>query len=144
MADVNLFSHGVYQWNILFNRNLHDWELPIVSEFYRVLYSTEFPMAQGDSLKWRFNNYKICTVKAYYSILTTQLDITLFPWKNIWRSRVPSKVTLFVWSAALGNILTTDNLRKRGCVVLDWCYICKKNGESVDHFLLHCDVARGL
>jgi hypothetical protein len=26
-------------------------------------------------------------------------------------------------------------------VVVEWCCMCKKHGESVDHFLLHCDVA---
>lgn len=57
---------------------------------------------------------------------------------------MPSRVDFFVWSAALGNILTTDNLRKRRCVVLDWCYLCKKNGEFVDHLLLHCEVTRVL
>jgi len=42
---------------------------------------------------------------------------------------------------ALGKILTYDNLRRSRIVVVEWCCMCKKHGESVDHFLLHCDVA---
>jgi len=51
-------------------------------------------------------------------------------------------VAFFVWTAALGKILTHDNLRRRGIVVVEWCVMCKKHGESVDHLLLHYDVAR--
>jgi hypothetical protein len=29
-------------------------------------------------------------------------------------------------------------------VVLEWCYMCKKNGELVDHLLLHYEVASAL
>ena len=25
-------------------------------------------------------------------------------------------------------------------MILDWCYMCKSNGESVDHLLLHCPI----
>ena len=51
------------------------------------------------------------------------------------------RVAFFSWSASLGKILTTDNLHKRRVLVLDWCYMCKKCGESVDHLLLHCTIA---
>jgi hypothetical protein len=34
-----------------------------------------------------------------------------------------------------------DNLRRRHIVVVEWCCMCKKNGESIDHLLLHYDVA---
>jgi hypothetical protein len=32
---------------------------------------------------------------------------------------------------SMGKILTTNNLRKKGIIILDWCYIyaCKSNGE---------------
>ena len=34
-----------------------------------------------------------------------------------------------------------DNLRKIKVWILDWCYMCKCNGESVDHLFLHCLIA---
>ena len=48
---------------------------------------------------------------------------------------------IFVWTATLGKCLTIDNLRKMKVWILDWCYICKCNGESVDHLFLHCPIA---
>ena len=63
-----------------------------------------------------------------------------FPWRSIWKPKVPSKVALLIWIAALGNILTIDNLCKRKVRILDWCYMYKRNGESVDHLLLNCPI----
>jgi hypothetical protein len=67
-----------------------------------------------------------------------------FPWKSIWRVKAPARVTFFVWTAALGKILTHDNLRKRSVVVIEWCCTCKKSGESIEYLLLHCKVACNL
>jgi hypothetical protein len=50
-------------------------------------------------------------------------------------------VAFFVWSAALGNILTTENLQKRHVIVVDRCCMCKKNRESMDHLLIHSEDA---
>jgi hypothetical protein len=39
----------------------------------------------------------------------------------------------FMWTAALGKILTLNNLGKRNVVVVEWYYMCKKSGEPIDH-----------
>lgn len=38
-----------------------------------------------------------------------------FPWKEVWKVKTP-RVRFFIWSAVKGNILTTDNLRRRGFI----------------------------
>ena len=53
-------------------------------------------------------------------------------------------MAFFVWTAAWGKCLTIDNIRKKKAWILDWCYMCKCNGESVDHLFLHCPVAMDL
>jgi len=54
------------------------------------------------------------------------------------------KVSFFVWEASHGKILTIDIRQKRGITLVNRCYMCKGDSESVDHFLLHCQVARVL
>lgn len=49
-----------------------------------------------------------------------------------------------MWTVALGKILTLDNLRKRNIVVVEWYCMCKKSGESIDHLLIRCEVAKEL
>jgi hypothetical protein len=37
-----------------------------------------------------------------------------------------------------------DNLRKRHIIVVDWCCVCNKSGETIDHYLLYCKLASAL
>jgi hypothetical protein len=53
-------------------------------------------------------------------------------------------VAFFVWLAALGKILTLDNLRKRNMVLINRCGTCKKDDGSIDHLLLHCECTQFL
>ena len=81
--------------------------------------------------------FGVFDIKSFYGALRGSSSIT-FPWKSIWGVKAPRRVSFFVWTAAWGRVLTTDRLRKMGCTIMDWCCLCKCNGESVDHLLLHC------
>ena len=54
------------------------------------------------------------------------------------------KVVFFAWSATLGKKLTKDILRKQHVMVVVWCCMCKKSGESMDHLLHHCEMVSAL
>jgi hypothetical protein len=55
-----------------------------------------------------------------------------------------SQGSFFVWVAAMGRIISIDNLRKQRVLVVDWCFMCKRSGESIDHLLLHCPISQEL
>ena len=66
-------------------------------------------------------------VKSFYSLLHAG-NAQTFPWKGICRVKVPTKVAFFTWPAALGKILTMDNLQRRIIIVVEWYWMCKNWG----------------
>jgi hypothetical protein len=113
----------------------------LVLSFYEQLYSTRIRNGEVDRLVWNLSKRRSFEVKTFYRALACQEAVS-FPWKGIWRVKAPKRVAFFVWIAALGKILTHDKLHRRHIVVVEWCCMCKKNGEFIDHLLLHCDMAR--
>ena len=56
-------------------------------------------------------------------------NISPFPWKSIWTVKIPNRVAFFVWTAALGRILTLDNFSE-GLPLVNWNCMCQRNGEN--------------
>ena len=90
---------------------------------------------------WTPSSRRVFEVKSFYKVLPPTAQ-NLFPWKSVWKPKVPTKVSFFLWTTALGKILMIDNLQKQWLVVIDWCCMCKRDGETIDHLLLHCPIAR--
>ena len=72
------------------------------------------------------------------------VTLSTFPWKGIWKVKVPKRVAFFMWTAAHGHILTLDNLMLRDRILVNCCCMCCCNGESVDFLLISCPVAHFL
>jgi hypothetical protein len=71
-------------------------------------------------------------------------NLSFFFLRKVRGVKAPLQVAIFVWIAALGKVLTLNNSRKRNVVVVEWCCMCKNSGESINHLLICCEVAREL
>jgi len=131
------------QWNVSFVREKHDWEVDVFAPFCQVLHSTRVNRDREDCLRWVSSKKGVFRVKSYFGSMTCSGG-TRFPLKSVWQSQAPPRTAFFTWFAALGRIFTLDNLRKRHIIIVDRCCLCKRDGELVDHILLHCDVASAL
>ena len=140
VSEVMCFVNGRVSWDIQFRRLMNDQESQSLDSFMVLIYSTKVRDVGSDNLCWKPVSSQGFKVSGYYHSISPSTGIS-FPWKMVWQSKVPPRVAFFSWTAALGKILTIDNLRKRHFVVLEWCFICKRCGESVDHLLLHCPIA---
>jgi len=146
VVDNSVVHNGVIQWNVPFTRLIQDWEMDMVFSFLDRLYSISARHGEGDRLVWNPSKNGLFEVRSFYEELIRKdcPSFPSFPCRNIWLVKAPTRVTFFVWSVALGKILTHDNFRKRNIIVIEWCCLCKKSGESIDHLLLHYEVVRDL
>ncbi|RVX20892.1 Protease Do-like 2, chloroplastic [Vitis vinifera] len=55
---------------------------------------------------------------------------------------VPTTVSFFAWEAVWKGILTMGNLKRRGWTLVDRCFMCKDEEESIEHIVFHCPKAR--
>jgi hypothetical protein len=130
---------GSCQWNVSFLRSLNDWEVEDLASFYSLLYSYNLG-SRVDKIWWVPNRKGKFEMRSFDNILISHVSFP-FPWKSIWCTKAPQRVAFFVWSAALGKILTLDNLRRKNMFLINRCGMDEK---SIDHLLLHCECAQFL
>jgi hypothetical protein len=61
---------------------------------------------------WAFSKREDCLMSDPFTIAWVVVKALIFSCKSIWWTKALSRVASFVWLAALGNIITMDNLRK--------------------------------
>jgi hypothetical protein len=130
-------------WDVIFTKAVQDWEMESMVSIMVIIYSCPTFRGGLDSLGWCLSRSKKFEVKSYYKALIQSAQ-SPFPWRSFWKVKVPTRIAFFTWNAALGKILTIDNLGKRKVIITDWCCMCKRGGESVSHLLLHCPVSQEL
>ena len=121
-------------WDVRFFQCFNDWELGLVAAFLHLL-DSHIPLHEdGDRRLKKNEEFDICS---FYNALRGSNSVT-FPWKCIWGVKAPQRVSLLIWTTALGKILTCYKLRKRSYTIEDWCCMCQCSREAVDHLLPHC------
>ncbi|WMV27348.1 hypothetical protein MTR67_020733 [Solanum verrucosum] len=119
--------------------NLNDWEMCRMTEFLVTLAQFSNLSEEEDSLVWNVGSKGCFTVNsAYEDLHTVGFEEVEWPWKMIWKTKIPYKVNCFTWLLAKETVLTHENLNKRGVHLCSRCFLCEEQGETVNHLFLHC------
>lgn len=68
-------------------------------------------------------------------------QLTFGPWMRILKIKASIKVVCFMWLVKEEAWLTKDNLQRRGIQLVNRCYMCGIEAESVNHLFLHCSIS---
>jgi len=132
-------------WDLIFRRALNDWEISRVAGLLQVL--NPFPgVTEGpDSPIWKLHNKGSFTVKSCYWNMNHNRRMRMeWPWKLIWKIKIPLKVSCFSWLVIRKACLTHERLQRRGIQICSRCYMCDKEAEINSHLFLHCKTAVNL
>ncbi|WMV33278.1 hypothetical protein MTR67_026663 [Solanum verrucosum] len=61
------------------------------------------------------------------------MQASKWPWKHIWKAKIPHKVACFVWLLAKEVVLTHENLMKKGITLCSrcFCFVGKLQKQSI-------------
>lgn len=111
-------------WNLIFRRCLNGWEIDRLTEFFNTLELFTGITTSEDSIKWQGNKQGEFSIRsAYKEFNLFNNQIGCWPWKMIWKVKIPYKVSCFTWLLARGKALTQDNLCKRGHHLCSKCFL---------------------
>jgi hypothetical protein len=117
VANHLRLRNDVVHWELDFIRLTQDWEMESMSSFLDLIYSVSMKGQGSDQVCWRPSRSKTFQVRSFYYVLAPKNGMR-FPWKCIWKPRVPPRVSFFMWTVALRKILTADNLRRRNIILV--------------------------
>ena len=97
----------------------------------------------GDPVIWTKSKDGKFTIKSLYKALEPKRKRD-FPTSVIWKSWVLSRVGFFAWKATWNKVLILNQIPRRRWHLANRCCLCLSEEESLDHILLHWDMASSL
>lgn len=102
---------------------------------------------------WKSTKSGVYSVKTCYDLAVSEIKKELVrgqmekpslnPLKaHVWEFQAPSKLKVFMWKAISGALVVFDALDSRGMKCEPVCQTCGLEGESINHVLFTCTLAR--
>ena len=141
---VKEMSDGVLRWRWCSLDGL-DLDPDSVVAFEKIILDRKVKQSErSDSLIWAGSKDGIYSVKqGYRVIMHSQLwNSVEMPLNLCWDSACLPKVGFFLWLALQNRALIADRLSRLGIIGPNWCVMCKRHNEDVDHLFLNYPLAQ--
>ena len=134
------------------------WDESLMREIFvpgdiDILRKNQPVISDKDSWIWKPTRSGVYSVKTGYDLAFSLRNQELLEVQNarpslnplkaqVWKVKAPSKIKVFIWKSLSGAIAVNDGLNARGLRCDNLCQICGMDGESINHVLFTCTLAR--
>ena len=117
----------------------HDWEVNVFTSFFNLLYSYRV-RREGEDKLWWVPSKNGCSWLA----LSTKSLFVMMAFFSLEEYLTDQGFFESGFFCSVGGPRKDPYHRQLSELVVNRCYMCKRNEESADHLLLHCEVACAL
>ncbi|KAH1221930.1 putative ribonuclease H protein [Glycine max] len=142
IQHMGVFRDTGWEWDFRWRRPLFDNEVDMAASFLREVECLRIQAQQGDQWVWKADSSGQYTAKSAYCVLRDELiDGNLDgAFEELWKLKIPSKITVFDWRLIRDRLPTRSNLRRRQIEVDDpRCPFYRSEEESASHLFFHCN-----
>ena len=130
-------------WNPHFERPFNAWEVEMVQDFICTVQNKKVTPLQKNRLVLKATKDGNFSIKSSFVQLEGGNQNSV-PFKMFWNPYVPTRVCFLAWKAWWGQVLTSEQLKRRGYSLLNRCPFSGKAEEALEHLLIHCPMVWGL
>ncbi|KAH1220482.1 Two-component response regulator-like PRR37 [Glycine max] len=131
-----------WEWKFKWRRHLFDRELEMADCFLSEVAGSSIQIHKKDEWIWKAEPTGQYSVTSAYNMLNG-VDVEEdngWMFEELWKIRVPTKITIFAWRLLKERLQTKANLRRRRVAINDpLCPFCGNSEENEAHVFLTCD-----
>ena len=130
-----------WEWQFMWRRSLFENEIESVVNFLKDIEGIHIQQQGTDEWEWlgdQTRTYSTCS--AYNLVMEASKGGQQQDWcKELWRIKLPSKITVFAWRLIEDRLPTKMNLHRRHVQLQDLrCPFCREAVEEASHLFFHC------
>ncbi|XP_013634222.1 PREDICTED: uncharacterized protein LOC106339898 [Brassica oleracea var. oleracea] len=150
--NVNLRARDLIDFQ---NRrwNVQALEEVLVPSDIQIIIKNQPVTSKEDFWSWKLNKSGAYSVKSGYWLAFREKSKELRSWvealpsinslkAQVWKVQAGPKIKIFVWKALSQALPVAELLSERGMKCDERCQLCGFEGESVNHVLFSCNLAR--
>jgi hypothetical protein len=128
-------------WTVEFRRSFTSRDAELWHDLLDMLKDMSLGDSAQDELEWALDKSKNFTTKSLYRFLNHR-GVIIANSKNMWKTKLPLKVKIFVWQLSNNKLQAAVSLKKRGWKGDIHCCLCEGGVENVDLIFFGCSIAQ--